>query len=93
MRSFQVGYRSVPPTSLGQFIAIEFTPRCGGVLARIVSLFVFSWMSYLTISSGLSFIDQDTSPTPWRFPIAFQIILLVVLFATVWWFPESLDGL
>jgi hypothetical protein len=46
-------------------------------------------MSYLTVSSGLSFIDQDASPTPWRFPIPFQIILLVILFVTVWWFPES----
>ncbi|KAH8753939.1 hexose carrier protein [Hyaloscypha sp. PMI_1271] len=71
---------SAPPTGRGQFSAIEVTPRCGSVLARMVNLFVFSWMSHLIISSGLSFIDQDASPTQWRFLIAFQIILLVVLF-------------
>jgi hypothetical protein len=25
----------------------------------------------------------------WRFPIAFQIIPLLALFAIIWWFPES----
>lgn len=39
--------------------------------------------------SGLSFIDGGRSPFRWRFPIAFQIIFLIVLFAAVWFFPES----
>lgn len=43
----------------------------------------------LTSSSGLSFIDGGKSPIRWRFPIAFQIIFLLVLFAAVWFFPES----
>ena len=39
--------------------------------------------------SGLSFIDDGASQIRWRFPIAFQIIPLLLLFAAVWWFPES----
>jgi hypothetical protein len=41
------------------------------------------------VPSGLSFIDGGASPIRWRFPIAFQIIPLLVLFGAVWWFPES----
>lgn len=39
--------------------------------------------------SGLSFIDSGKSAFQWRFPIAFQIILLLILFCGVWFFPES----
>ena len=39
--------------------------------------------------SGLSFIDNGKSAFRWRFPVAFQIIFLLVLFAAVWFFPES----
>jgi hypothetical protein len=39
--------------------------------------------------SGLSFIDGGASPVRWRFPIGFQIIPLLILFAAVWFFPES----
>ena len=39
--------------------------------------------------SGLSFIDGGASPIRWRFPIAFQIIPLLVLLGAVWFFPES----
>lgn len=38
---------------------------------------------------GLSFIDNGNSPIRWRFPIAFQIIPLLVLFGICWFFPES----
>jgi hypothetical protein len=38
---------------------------------------------------GLSFIDNGNSAIRWRFPIAFQIIPLLVLFAICWFFPES----
>jgi hypothetical protein len=37
----------------------------------------------------LSFIDNGNSAIRWRFPIAFQIIPLLVLFAICWFFPES----
>lgn len=38
---------------------------------------------------GLSYIDEGRSQFRWRFPIAFQIIPLLVLFGSVWAFPES----
>lgn len=38
---------------------------------------------------GLSFIDNGESEIRWRFPIAFQIIPLLVLFGICWFFPES----
>jgi hypothetical protein len=46
-------------------------------------------MPVLTLQSGLSYIDDGASAIRWRFPIAFQIIPLLVLFGVVWWFPES----
>lgn len=64
-------------TSRGQFIAIEFTLNIFGVV-------VAYWLEF-----GLSFIDGGASPIRWRFPIAFQILPLLVLFAIVWVFPES----
>jgi sugar porter (SP) family MFS transporter len=64
-------------TSRGQFIAIEFTLNIFGVV-------VAYWLEF-----GLSYIDNGNSPIRWRFPIAFQIIPLFVLFGSVWFFPES----
>ncbi|KAK4618018.1 Sugar transporter STL1 [Fulvia fulva] len=64
-------------TSRGQFIAIEFTLNIFGVV-------VAYWLEF-----GLSFIDDGRSPIRWRFPIAFQIIPLLVLLGIVWFFPES----
>ncbi|KAL1583441.1 hypothetical protein WHR41_07597 [Cladosporium halotolerans] len=64
-------------TSRGQFIAIEFTLNIAGVVLAY-------WLEF-----GLSFIDGGRSPIRWRFPIAFQIIPLLILFAVCWFFPES----
>ncbi|ORX39953.1 putative MFS monosaccharide transporter [Kockovaella imperatae] len=64
-------------TSRGQFIAIEFTLNIFGVVLAY-------WMEY-----GLSYIDGGRSPFRWRFPVGFQIILLLLLFAIIWFFPES----
>lgn len=64
-------------TSRGQFIAIEFTLNIFGVV-------VAYWLEF-----GLSFIDGGNSSIAWRFPIAFQIIPLLVLFGSTWFFPES----
>ncbi|KAI1859959.1 uncharacterized protein JN550_011770 [Neoarthrinium moseri] len=64
-------------TSRGQFIAIEFTLNIFGVV-------VAYWLEF-----GLSFIDNGNSAIRWRFPIAFQIIPLLVLLGAVWFFPES----
>lgn len=64
-------------TSRGAFIAIEFTLNIFGVC-------VAYWLEY-----GLSYIDSGFSAFQWRFPIAFQIIPLLVLLGIVWFFPES----
>ncbi|KAH7063577.1 general substrate transporter [Macrophomina phaseolina] len=64
-------------TSRGQFIAIEFTLNIFGVV-------VAYWLEF-----GLSYIDGGASAFRWRFPIAFQIIPLLLLLAIVWFFPES----
>ncbi|KAL8721843.1 MAG: hypothetical protein Q9225_001557 [Loekoesia sp. 1 TL-2023] len=64
-------------TSRGQFVAIEFTLNIFGVV-------VAYWLGF-----GCSFVDDGYSPFVWRFPIAFQIIPLLFLFAIVWFFPES----
>lgn len=64
-------------TSRGKFIATEFTLNIFGVV-------VAYWLEF-----GLSFIDHGNSAFRWRFPIAFQIIPLLGLAASVWFFPES----
>lgn len=63
--------------SRGQYIAIEFTLNiCGVVIAY--------WIEY-----GCSFYGDGTSSFIWRFPIAFQIPMLLGLMAGISFFPES----
>ncbi|KAI9814800.1 MAG: hypothetical protein M1827_003066 [Pycnora praestabilis] len=64
-------------TSRGQFIAIEFTLNIFGVV-------VAYWLEY-----GCTFYQGGNSSFVWRFPIAFQILPLLFLFAICWLFPES----
>lgn len=64
-------------TSRGRFIAIEFTLNIFGVV-------VAYWLEF-----GLSFVDGGRAAVSWRFPVAFQILPLLALFAAVWFFPES----
>ncbi|KAI9674418.1 MAG: hypothetical protein M1817_001756 [Caeruleum heppii] len=64
-------------TSRGQFIAIEFTLNIFGVV-------VAYWLEF-----GLANIPNGNPAFRWRFPIGFQIIPLLFLFAIVWFFPES----
>lgn len=64
-------------TSRGQFIAIEFTLNIFGVG------FAY-WIEY-----ACSFYGDGTSQFIWRFPIAFQILPLLMLLIMVWFFPES----
>ncbi|KAI2642492.1 general substrate transporter [Xylaria nigripes] len=64
-------------TSRGQFVAIEFTLNIFGVV-------VAYWLEF-----GLSYIDNGGTAFRWRFPVAFQILPLLFLFAAVWFFPES----
>ncbi|KAL4879009.1 major facilitator superfamily domain-containing protein [Aspergillus karnatakaensis] len=63
--------------SRGQFIAIEFTLNIFGVV-------VAYWLGF-----GLSFIDDGRSEFQWRFPIAFQVVMLILLLGGCWFFPES----
>ncbi|KAL5332282.1 hypothetical protein BJX70DRAFT_404759 [Aspergillus crustosus] len=63
--------------SRGQFIAIEFTLNIFGVV-------VAYWLGF-----GLSFIDDGRSEFQWRFPIAFQVVMLIFLLGGCWFFPES----
>lgn len=64
-------------TSRGSFIAQEFFLNIFGVVLAY-------WLEF-----GLSYIDGGRSAFRWRFPIAFQIIFLLILLAAVWFFPES----
>lgn len=63
--------------SRGQFVAIEFTLNIFGVV-------IAYWLEY-----GCSFYQDGKSEFVWRFPIAFQIVPLLALFAICWLFPES----
>ncbi|KAJ5403627.1 hypothetical protein N7509_003498 [Penicillium cosmopolitanum] len=63
--------------SRGMFIAMEFT-------LNIVGVVVAYWLGF-----GLSYISNGTSEFQWRFPIAFQIVMLLLLVTGCWFFPES----
>ncbi|KAL4919644.1 hypothetical protein BDW62DRAFT_216792 [Aspergillus aurantiobrunneus] len=63
--------------SRGMFIAMEFTLNIVGVL-------VVYWLGF-----GFSYISNGTSEFQWRFPVAFQIVMLLILVTTCWFFPES----
>lgn len=63
--------------SRGTFIAIEFALNIFGVV-------VAYWLGY-----GLSFIDAGRSEFQWRFLIAFQNVMLLMLLSSCWFFPES----
>ena len=64
-------------TSRGQFVSIEFTLNIFGVVLAY-------WIEF-----GTSKYFGGTTAFTWRFPILFQIILLIMLFIMVWAFPES----
>lgn len=51
---------------------------------NIFGVAVAYWLEF-----GLSFIDGGRGAFQWRFPIAFQIIPLLLLFCVIWFFPES----
>ncbi|KAM5341858.1 hypothetical protein ACJ41O_014889 [Fusarium nematophilum] len=48
---------------------------------NIAGFCLVNWINY-----GLSFVSGSVA---WRFPLAFQFVFIVVLFATVPWLPES----
>lgn len=54
------------------------------VIEMILNIAGFSLSNWITY--GFSF---TSGPVSWRFPLAFQLIFIVTLFATVPWLPES----
>ncbi|KAI3607076.1 mfs monosaccharide [Moniliophthora roreri] len=64
-------------TSRGAFIALEFTLNIFGVV-------IAYWLEF-----GLGFVGDGRSQVRWRFPIAFQIIPIIVFMIALRWMPES----
>ncbi|OAQ61736.2 MFS monosaccharide transporter [Pochonia chlamydosporia 170] len=64
-------------TSRGQFVAFEFTLNIFGVV-------VAYWLEF-----GTSKYKDPNSSFIWRFPVAFQIVPLILLFCIIWFMPES----
>ncbi|KID76213.1 Sugar transporter STL1 [Metarhizium brunneum] len=64
-------------TSRGQFVAFEFTLNIFGVV-------VAYWLEF-----GTSKYKDPNSSFIWRFPVAFQIVPLILLFIIIWFMPES----
>ncbi|KAL9053292.1 MAG: hypothetical protein Q9162_004843 [Coniocarpon cinnabarinum] len=58
----------------GKLVVIE-------MVCNIAGFSLSNWITY-----GFSF---ASGPIVWRFPIAFQIVFMIVLYATVPWLPES----
>ncbi|PQE04858.1 sugar transporter protein [Rutstroemia sp. NJR-2017a BBW] len=58
----------------GKLVVIE-------MILNIAGFSLSNWVTY-----GFSFL---TGPVTWRFPLAFQLVFIIILFATVPWLPES----
>ncbi|KAL9106162.1 MAG: hypothetical protein Q9227_008754 [Pyrenula ochraceoflavens] len=58
----------------GKLVIIE-------LILNIAGFSLSNWMTY-----GFSFVG---GPVAWRFPLAFQLVFIAILFATTPWLPES----
>lgn len=58
----------------GKLVVIE-------MILNIAGFSLSNWVTY-----GFSFLS---GPVTWRFPLAFQLIFMIILFVTVPWLPES----
>ncbi|KAI9710446.1 MAG: hypothetical protein M1812_007414 [Candelaria pacifica] len=58
----------------GKLVVIE-------MILNIAGFSLSNWVTY-----GFSF---TSGPVGWRFPLAFQLIFMIILFSTVPWLPES----
>ena len=58
----------------GKLVVIE-------LILNIAGFSLSNWVTY-----GFSFVG---GPISWRFPLAFQLIFIIILYATVPWLPES----
>lgn len=62
-------------------------PKWRGKLVLLEMLMnIFGFMLVNWINYGLSF---HGGAVAWRFPIAFQFVLIFVMYATIPWLPES----
>ena len=58
----------------GKLVVIE-------MILNIAGFSLSNWMTY-----GFSY---TSGPISWRFPLAFQLVFMIILFSTVPWLPES----
>lgn len=58
----------------GKLVVIE-------LITNIAGFMVSNWVTF-----GFSYAN---GPITWRFPLAFQLIFIIILFLTVPWLPES----
>ena len=58
----------------GKLVVIE-------LILNIAGFSLSNWVTY-----GMSF---ASGPVSWRFPVAFQLVFILILYATVPWLPES----
>jgi MFS family permease len=58
----------------GKLVVIE-------LILNIAGFSLSNWVTY-----GFSFVG---GPISWRFPLAFQLVFIIILYATVPWLPES----
>ena len=58
----------------GKLVVIE-------MILNIAGFSLSNWVTY-----GMSFVE---GPIAWRFPVAFQMVFIFILFGTVSWLPES----
>ena len=58
----------------GKLVVIE-------LICNIAGFSLSNWVTY-----GFSYLN---GPISWRFPLAFQLIFMIILFSTVPWLPES----
>lgn len=54
------------------------------VIELILNIAGFSLSNWMTFA-----FSYTSGPISWRFPLAFQLIFMIVLFSTVPWLPES----
>ena len=58
----------------GKLVILELGLNVGGYC-------IVNWINY-----GLAFVD---GPVSWRFPLAFQLVFIIMIFLIIPWLPES----
>ena len=71
------GSELAPSHTRGKSVCLLF-------LANYTGIAVAYWIAF-----GVSYVDGGEGAFRWRFPIAFNIIPVLILSLTIWFFPES----